>query len=349
MVVNLDYSGKCIGRKYHLLSRLGNGCFGVVYKARDVILNVEKALKIIEFEDVYQLSKLFNEASIPYKCKGHNNIVQINNGEIIYCDFLRSYVFVIDMELVDGKSVEDLLRSSATSVVWSITVIKQILFAVEFSHLQGNIHRDIKPANILIDNQGVAKLSDFGLATAFGDVVTPPVWYESHCAPEAFLNSVATVETDIYAVGMTLYRMVNGISDWQLFLSNIPNVDLTIREGQLIDTLGFLPFVPDKVCRIIRKACNRNPNLRYSSAGDMRNALEKLSLLYSWRLLSKDHWVGEANGLPNKDVYLDYKKDCIEVIVKNNNRRSSSDSKSFQMYEDATSYMYSYVKNNTVD
>lgn len=129
--------------------------------------------------------------------------------------------------------------------------MRGILFAVEYSHLQGSIHRDIKPANIFIDN-GVPKLSDFGSSTALGNVIVPWRWYRTHAAPETFVNnSVATVEADIYALGMTLYRMINGISDWSLFLHRIPDVENLMRSGKFIDKL---------------------PEKRYHSATEMRNA-----------------------------------------------------------------------------
>jgi len=267
----IDYSGKTIG-KYYLISKIGNGSFGVVYKALDRVLSVEKAIKILEVSNPNEAYKLFSEAAIPYKCT-HNNIVKINNGELI--NFNAEIVFVVDMELINGSSVEEILKRTEASVLWSINIIRNLLFAVEYSHIQGNIHRDIKPANILIDN-GIPKLSDFGLASALGSVIIPWKWYRTHAAPETFVNnSIATVQTDIFAIGMTLYRMVNGISDWNLFLSAIPNVENLIRSGKLIDKLPKSPIVPDKVYRIIKKACNKCPEKRYSSATEMRNAIEK--------------------------------------------------------------------------
>lgn len=165
---------------------------------------------------------MFSEAAIPYKCQ-HNHIIKINSGEII--NFNGELLFVIDMDLANGQSIDSILKHSYISVVDSLCIIKNILFAVEYSHLQGIIHRDIKPANILIDN-GVPKLSDFGLSTALGDIIIPWKWYRTHAAPETFVNnSIATVETDIFALGMTLYRMVNNIPNWERFLQSIPNCD----------------------------------------------------------------------------------------------------------------------------
>lgn len=204
MDIRCDYSGNELG-KYYLIEKLGNGGFGAVYRAHDRILKVDKAIKILEVINPNEAFKLFNEAAIPYKCK-HNHIIKINNGEII--SFNKELLFVVDMDLANGSSVEYILKHGDLSVIDSLNIIKNILFAVEYSHLLGIIHRDIKPANILMDN-GVPKLSDFGLSAALGSVIIPWKWYRTHAAPETFVNnSIATVETDIYALGITLYRMV---------------------------------------------------------------------------------------------------------------------------------------------
>lgn len=340
----IDYSGTTIG-KYYLISRIENGSFGVVYKAFDRVLSVEKAIKILEVSNPNEAYKLFSEASIPYKCT-HHNIVKINTGELL--DFNGEIVFVVDMELINGFSVEEILKRSEASVVWSINVIRNLLFAVEYSHIQGNIHRDIKPANILIDN-GIPKLSDFGLASALGSVIIPWKWYRTHAAPETFVNnSIATVQTDIFALGMTLYRMVNGISDWNLFLSSIPNVENLIVSGKLIDKLPKSPIVPDKVYRIIKKACNKLPEKRYASATEMRNAIEKLLLMYDWKPQSEYYWIGHTIGEPVKEIYIESKRNCVEVVVTNNNRKSSQDSRRFGNILEATSYMFEYIKETTI-
>lgn len=344
MDIRLDYSGSKVG-KYYLIQKLGNGGFGAVYKAFDRILSVEKAIKILEVTDPKEAFKLFSEASIPYKCR-HNHIIKINSGEII--GFNDELLFVVDMELANGESIDSLLKHAYISVVDSLNIMRDILFAVEYSHLQGIIHRDIKPANILIDN-GVPKLSDFGLSTALGNVIVPWRWYRTHAAPETFVNnSVATVETDIYALGMTLYRMINGISEWSLFLHRIPDVENLMRSGKLIDKLPVASFVPDKIHKIVKKACHKLPEKRYHSATEMRNAIEKLCPLYNWKIVEDDYWRGEAIGYPIKDVYAELKRNYIGLIVTNNGRKSSQDSEKFSNLFEARQYMMEYIKNTTL-
>ena len=251
------------------------------------------------------------------------------------------------MDLANGKSLDSALKTSFISTNESLNITRNILFAVEYSHLQGIIHRDIKPANILIDN-GIPKLSDFGLSTALGTVIVPWKWYVTHAAPETFVNtSVATVQTDIFAIGMTLYRMVTGISDWNLFLQSIPNAQSLMRSGKLVNKLPWAPYVPEKVYKIIKKACHADPQKRYRSASEMRNAIEKLLPQYDWKRMNDFYWIGNAIGLPQKEIYLEFKKGVICASIFNNGRKSSRDSRKFCDIDSAKQYMFEYVKETT--
>lgn len=344
MNIRNDYSGNNFG-KYYLIQKLGNGGFGSVYKVYDKILGVEKALKIMEVSNPNEAYKLFSEAAIPYKCQ-HNNVIKINGGEII--KYNGELLFVIDMDLANGKSIESILKTSYLSIIQSLEIIRNVLFAVEYSHLQGIIHRDIKPANILIDND-IPKLADFGLSTALGKTIIPWKWYVTHAAPETFVNnSIATVQTDIFALGMTLYRMVNGISDWEFFLQSIPDFNEAIPKGTLINKLPMSPIVPEKIVRIVKKACNIDPQKRYNSASEMRNAIEKLQPLYSWIKISEFNWKGSSVGSPKKEICIEPNKKIINVSVYNNNRKSSSDSKKFTEMMQAKDYVNNYIRQTTI-
>ena len=112
MDIRLDYSRKQLG-KFYLIQKLGNGGFGAVYKALDKVLRVEKAIKILEVSNPQEAYKLFSEASIPYKCQ-HNNIVKINSGELI--TFNTELLFIVDMDLANGMSVENLLKQKYVSI-----------------------------------------------------------------------------------------------------------------------------------------------------------------------------------------------------------------------------------------
>lgn len=343
MDISLDYSNSSIG-KYRLVRKLGNGGFGAVYVAFDSVLRVEKAIKILEVTNPKEAHKLFTEAAIPYKCK-HPHIININGGELF--NFNGEKVFVIDMDLVNGSSVDYLLKNQYISIQYSLNIIKNILFAVEYSHLQNIIHRDIKPANILLDN-AVPKLADFGLATALGSLIIPWRWYRTHAAPETFDDeSIATVETDIFALGMTLYRMVNGIADWDSFLCNIPNREVLIHSGKLISVLPFHPIVPQKICRIIKKACHKDPSKRFHSASEMRNKIECLNYKYDWNCINPHSWIGKHREAPTKEIYLEKTRNSNKIVIKNNGRRSCQDSRQFATEKEAVTYMHEYINGNT--
>lgn len=340
---NIDYSGQCID-KYQLLKRLGSGSFGVVYKAHDRILDVDMALKILEVSDPQLANKLFSEAAIPYKCQ-HNNIVKINGAQIATFD--NKLHFIVDMQLVNGGSIEDLLNRRQLSVIDGLRMMKDILFGIEYSHTKKFIHRDIKPANILIDNN-IPKIADFGLSATLNKLIIPSIWYGTHAAPETYKNSIATIETDIFALGMTLYRMVNNISDWWHFVSSIPSAQKLMKNGKFIDKLPFKPYVPKAVEKIIKKACNADANKRYHSASEMRNAIEKLKYLYNWNEISEWHWMSNLERQPQKDITLNVKAKKIEIVVKNNNRKSTIECQTFFDQIEAEKYFMNYIANSTI-
>lgn len=142
--------------------------------------------------------------------------------------------------------------------------------------------------------------------------------------------------------------MVNGISDWELFLQSIPDVKNALESGKLINKLPMLPIIPEKVIRIIKKACNIEPQKRYSSASEMRNAIEKLQPLYSWIKISEYNWKGSSVGNPQKEICIEPNKKPINVSIYNNNRKSSSDSKKFAEMMQAKDYVYNYIKQTTI-
>ena len=351
MNVNEDYSGNVIG-KYKLIKKLGNGNFGSVYLVHDEILNTDKALKLLQIKDLKKAKKLFLEAEIPYKCN-HKNIIEIYGGEILSVTNTATHVsellFAIDMELINGLSVEKLLTKQYLTLDYSLKMIQGVLFGLEHSHNQGIIHRDIKPGNILIDNK-IPKLSDFGLASSLGALIDPPDGYIPHMAPETIDNNIATIESDIYALGITFYRMINNISNWQEYLNNffcsIDDLNNDIISGQFIKKLNFQPYIPEKVKKIIKKACALNPSERYHSAAEMRNAIAKLHTNYEWNKISDLQWQGINQDKKKKELTIEEKGKIFKFIVKNNNRKSSAECHDFTKIEDAISYMNNYIKDS---
>ena len=341
---SIDYSGKHCG-KYKLISKLGNGSFGSVYLAFDQVLKVQKAIKIMNVSDPQQAIKLFKEAELPYKCN-HNNIIKILGGSIEI--FESAPCFIIEMEVAKNGSVESLLKRNKLSIVDSISIIKGVLFALQHSHNFGIIHRDIKPANILLDNC-TPKLSDFGLATTFNEVLPQDlIWYTSHAAPEIIMTRSPSVQTDIYALGMTFFRMVNCIDDWCSYCSTIKNAKMWLEKGTFVEKVGFRPFVPSKIARIVRKACKPQTKDRYISASDMRDDLEKLIPVINWIKVGDDEWFGTSNTQKHT-AKIATKNNVANIVIKTNNRTLTRESKRFDSSNfnmnmmNARVYLNSYI------
>ena len=321
---NIDYSGKFCG-KYKLLKKLGKGSFGSVYLALDTVLKVQKAIKIMDVSNPQQAIELFKEAELPYKCN-HNNIIKILGGSIEA--FESNACFVIEMEVAQNGSIESLLKKNQLSIVDSVDIIKGVLFALQHSHNLGIIHRDIKPANILLNNK-TPKLSDFGLATTFNEVLPQnSLWYITHAAPEIGTTNTPSVQTDIYALGMTFYRMVNCIDDWYTYLNKIKNANTWLQKGTFVEKVGFAPYVPTKLTRIVRKACKPQTKDRYLSASEMRDDLEKLVPKINWIRINQDEWLG-TSATQKHSAKIVIKRNAVHVEIKINNRSVGSDSKKY--------------------
>lgn len=344
MINEIDLSGTNID-KYYLLEKIGNGSFGSVYSVNDRALNVKKAIKILDVEEPEKLLALLKEAEIPYKCQ-HKNIVTINEANIFPVnDELK---VIIDMELVNGGSLERGLKNRFIPIVEGMKIISDALYGLEYAHLKGIIHRDIKPANILLHNE-IPKISDFGLAVPVGTKIEPWVWYRTHAAPEVFTDSIATVESDIYALGMTFYRVVNNIGDWRMYISQITNFkDLQIS-GKLIEKLPFEAYVPNRVKQIIKKACKPNPAERYRSAAEFRDAIDRLRFTCKWHPINSDTWAGTSCN--SRDSFLACVKlsaKKAEFIIKRNGRSIGAECKTFSNEEDAKKHLYQYIAQKTI-
>ncbi|MEG2410143.1 MAG: serine/threonine-protein kinase [Erysipelotrichaceae bacterium] len=343
MDVKYDYSGLNIGQ-YILVEKLGRGNFGAVYSATDLVLNSQKAIKIMNVKDPMQAKNMFEEAAIPYKCS-HNNIVKINGGSLELFD--SELHFVIDMDLVNGGSLEDAIRGNMLSVVDSLSIIKSTLFGLQHAHNQNIIHRDIKPANILLDNN-IPKLSDFGLASEANQPLSnEDKWYMTHVAPEIKKTLTPTIASDIYAMGITLFRAVNCISNWNMYLNDTKNIQKRLEDGSFAQKAIFNPIVPTKVVSIVRKACKANSVDRYKTAAEMRDAIEKLNPFLSWKQVNEFEW----HGNDNKQIHviqLQKKKSGYEVQIKINGRKVTANTKAFELEDNARNYLYEYIKNTTL-
>ncbi len=329
--------------KYKVLRKLGNGQFGYVYEALDMALAARKAIKIIELEKPDELLSTLLEANILDKCR-HKNIVQINEANVM--ELNGKQVVVLDLEYADGGSLSSEMEKRFLSVKESICHISSMLSGLEYAHNQGFLHRDIKPANILVSG-GVTKLSDFGLATVPTGKIGSGKGYVSHLAPETLTKNVTTIQTDIYASGITLFRLVNQVSDWHSIVVSQKDPQKLITNGTLLNKIGFQPYIPQQIKRILSKACTPILTKRFHSALEMRQALDKLRYNIVWNKNSPDEW----SGADNHNSYTMEKsrsaRGVISVEFSKNGRMQSDKCKKNICELEAVACMNNIVMNTT--
>lgn len=289
----MELSGVIMAASFDFMKRLGSGYFGEVWHAKDTGLGCEVALKCIPPEKVINPNNLHLEAQT-LKASEHPNIVRVNETGT-----LSDGRIYISMEYLPNGSVEDEARGGLLPLPRAKQLMIDVLRGLAYAHNQGIVHRDIKPANIMVGNTGEGKLSDFGLAIPNVLLVDTSQFkqyqYMLHLAPEVHKINDYTILSDIYACGVTLYRLVNG----DAYLPSI-----TLQEAIRLARLGKFPrrdhyrfFIPTSLRRLINKAINIDPKKRFQSADEMRHALEQQKLLVAWNEKHFPHeilWEGRS-------------------------------------------------------
>lgn len=329
----LNYIGK-----YEVVRHLGSGQYGDVWSVIDRVINVKKAIKVLKSDKREDLNVHIKEARILYECR-HKNIVTLNEANIIEIDGKERVV--LDMELIEGNSIEKHMGDNNISVIESLKYVADILYGLEYVHKKGLLHRDIKPANILIDNK-TAKLSDFGLATILGiDYLASCKAYISHAAPECFLKQHTSIKTDIYAMGLTLFRLVNNIDNWRPTYHGLDDPIDLICKGKLISRIGNQAHIPISVKKIINKSCNIDSKKRYESAKKMRQAIEKLKPSIHWYKESDTVFIGVSyDNKKDFEVFVNKKN---KFVYKINGRKQNNYNKEFGNKIDAIKYLNKFV------
>ncbi|MEW5853478.1 MAG: protein kinase [Myxococcota bacterium] len=259
---------------YTLQEELGQGGMSVVYRARDEVLQRDVAIKVLhpflaDRQDAKR--RLAREARAVAKLR-HPNILEVYgfSGE----EAEQGY---ISMELVRGETLKQFSEREriypcevAAAVTWVVAG------ALEHAHLSGVIHRDVKPENVMIRQDGVLKLMDFGIAhvvdaahlTITGTLQGSP----AHMAPEVIEGADVDPRADLFSLGTVLFWLATG----QLpFTAKTPHALLKkIVEGRYTEPQRINPEISDRLAGVIRKVMAKDPNDRYASAAELRTALQ---------------------------------------------------------------------------
>ena len=271
----MNLEGKLLGSRYEIIEKIGNGGMATVYKAKDLVLKRYVAVKILreEYTTDNEFIKRFNTEAESAASLTHPNIVSV------YDVGKEGNLYYIVMELIKGKTLKEIIvEDGRMGWKWSVKIAKQIAQALETAHRNNIIHRDIKPHNIIITEDGTAKVTDFGIAkavsnstiTAFGTTIGSVHYF----SPEHARGGYTDAKSDLYSLGVVLYEMVTGRVP---FDADTPvSVALKHMQEKPVPPIELNPAIPQSLNDLILKAMEKDPNMRYSTATEMIEDLDKI-------------------------------------------------------------------------
>src|SRR2546430_4721970 len=267
---------------YQKVRLLGQGYFGEVWLENDLALERPCAAKYLNGPGSSGILDPFAEARSMLQSE-HDHVVSVYSAEN------EGGVPVIRMEYLPAGSVADQYHGGPLSVESATTAAEDACRGLECLHSRGLLHRDLKPANLMVTPTGSVKVSDFGLACKKDQASLAPIGYAPHLPPEVLPDPgyIDSVEGDVYAMGVTLYRLLNGDKILQS-LQNKSNADVEdlIISGALPPRGTFEPHVHNALRRVVRKALQLDPTKRYQAASEMRHAIEAARPKVSWRIIA---------------------------------------------------------------
>jgi len=275
--VNQMVQGSVFAGKYKIIERLGMGGMGVVYKAEDTKLKRIVALKFLSPEhtqDERARERFIHEAQAA-SALDHPNICTIHE-----IDETEDGQMYIAMSFYSGESLKEKIKTGPLSLKETLDIAIQISKGLAKAHEHDIVHRDIKPANIMLTEDRLVKIVDFGVAKLVGTTrVTragTTVGTAAYMSPEQARGEEIDFKTDIWALGVALYEMVTGEPPFKGESEQAVLYSVLNREPRTFKDLETA--VPKELEQIIHKALSKDPKKRFSSAEEMAQTLESLKL-----------------------------------------------------------------------
>ncbi|HXB57348.1 MAG TPA: protein kinase [Vicinamibacteria bacterium] len=266
--------GTVIGSRYEILSPLGKGGMGAVYKARDRVLDEVVALKLLRADVAgsSEMAERFRSEIRLARRVSHWNVCRIHeygaDGPLQY----------ISMELVEGTHLKALLEGGPLPTAQAFDVALQIADGLQAIHKSGIVHRDLKPLNIMVDAHGVVRIMDFGIAKRlFREGASEPrassyvMGTPEYMSPEQARGQKVDFRSDVYALGVVVYETFTGRVP---FRSDAPVGTLLMHLESVPPLEGTeAAAIPGPLVPVLRKALSKEPSERYASAAELAGAL----------------------------------------------------------------------------
>ncbi len=265
--------GQKINDRYQIIKTIGEGGMANVYLAYDTILDRDVAVKVLrgDLANDEKFVRRFQREALNASSLSHPNIVEVydvgdDNGQ-----------YFIVMEYIEGKNLKDLLKKRGKLTVPEVVdIMSQIADGLSVAHDSYIIHRDIKPQNIMILENGLVKITDFGIAMAMNATQltqTNSVMGSVHyLPPEQASGKGSTLKSDIYSMGILMYELLTGVLPYRG--ENAVEIALKHLKEPLPSIREELPDIPQSVENIILKSAAKNPKNRYNDAREMYEDLK---------------------------------------------------------------------------
>ena len=282
--------------KYKLQRRIGFGSFGEVWLANDNAVAHDYAIKILK--PGIPVHERLREAHIGHGLT-HNNLVRVHQADVVNLGGHDLVIIAMDY-LAEGAITKLANPSGFTRLPDVIRLGSDILRGLEYLHGQNFFHNDVKPENVLIGPQAQGMLTDYGIVgiSADGSPVPPPNSYKIHSAPEVVNKKGINAQTDVFQVGMTLYRMLVGLGSLREKFVKFGEQQYyqAVCNASLVTASDFPSFVPARLKRIVLNAIAPDVTERYSCALEMRRELEKLNCGGYWTVEPSGLFVGHTGA-----------------------------------------------------
>jgi serine/threonine protein kinase len=298
--------------KYEVLDVLGRGGMGVVYRARDTRIGRDVAIKTLTegFAGNADMLKRF------YQEAGHTGNLRHPNIVIIYDFGDENGLPYIVMEYLDGDPLDRLIHEKVPlHLSVKLEIMEQVCSALSYAHSQGMIHRDVKPANIIVQQDGLVKLLDFGIArgdvkveggmTRTGTLVGTP----AYMAPERLQGSPFDGRSDVFSAGVVLYQLLTGRLP---FDAEYPAILHQILEQDPAPLSSFLSVYPPQLEQVLEKSLAKKPGDRYAGAGDMAADLNTVGAQMKTQRVSE--LFAEAQAAADKGDYTEAKQQIRQIL-----------------------------------